>query len=948
MERSNPFHDYDLIEARKFESQTPFSHQNQALEKIKKWFVKERGSNAGGIVVLPTGGGKTFTAIRFLCSTVIGQGYKVLWLAHTHHLLDQAFMAFERSVATIPEPKPNLATRIVSGTPGHHPVHQIKPDDDVIVATLQTTTLAFKENHPELLAFLKKAGDRLCVVFDEAHHSPAPSYRKLLAAMRADHAEMILIGLTATPTYSDPRKAGWLKELFPQGIIHQSEAQALIADGILARPNFERIPTEITPNFDEREYLKWVDTYRDLPEDIIKSLAENQQRNALIAEHYCKNRERYGRTIIFAERWYQCEQIESFLTSRGVRAGSVFSKVDATPSTVAGRNARTADENHRTLEMFKVGGKDGGIDVLLNVRMLTEGTDVPKTQTVFLTRQTTSAILLTQMVGRALRGPRVDGTEEAYIVSFEDNWKQKINWAGFDQLGVGPKDETEIVYGKRPPVQLISIDLVRRLADQMDSGVNVAPMAFLKLMPIGWYSVEFQTLVAGTEDIETIRQLIMVFEDQEEGYRRFLEELTKVDLSKLSTEHATIADAESLIDGSIVRFFPDQVDEITRIVPKDLFHLARHVAQNDGEIPRFFPFGERTGYDLDAVANSNIDQSVGPRQVHDTLKTEYQRRDRFWMALYPRFELFETQYDACNRRILRGPAPIPPPDPPPPPPPPREPPEGLKAEAKSRDGWRCLCCGETNRHRLQVDHTMPRYLGGAHTLENLQTLCKECNREKGITCVNFRVHRDCSLAVAPVTFTSVCIPNQGHEGDPVRWEQSLRRAVNFFYRAAAVESITIGRKERHFYEWTLNLYEGNDPSWLKAFLPEILSKIRATRSKARLESPEGIRVNGHLHPETAYFIEVDPGAIQSEFLWLPNGTECRLIIDGQTHMGVLRGGLLRIARRNFNSFSAAFQHLAGRTTNNYWRAWEIRPPGSVEWVRGDEYRKDHPGADMIG
>ena len=41
--------------------------------------------------------------------------------------------------------------------------------------------------------------------------------------------------------------------------------------------------------------------------------------------------------------------------------------------------------------------------------MLTEGTDVPDVDTVFLTRQTTSKILLTQMIGRALRGPKFGG-----------------------------------------------------------------------------------------------------------------------------------------------------------------------------------------------------------------------------------------------------------------------------------------------------------------------------------------------------------------------------------------------------------------------------------------------------------------------------------------------------------------------------------------------------------
>ena len=50
-------------------------------------------------------------------------------------------------------------------------------------------------------------------------------------------------------------------------------------------------------------------------------------------------------------------------------------------------------------------------------------------------RATTSRILLTQMVGRALRGPKFGGTDVAYVVSFVDNWQHLINWATYDELG---------------------------------------------------------------------------------------------------------------------------------------------------------------------------------------------------------------------------------------------------------------------------------------------------------------------------------------------------------------------------------------------------------------------------------------------------------------------------------------------------------------------------------
>lgn len=53
---------------------------------------------------------------------------------------------------------------------------------------------------------------------------------------------------------------------------------------------------------------------------------------------------------------------------------------------------------------------------------------MPQTKTVFLARPTVSKILMTQMVGRALRGTAAGGTAKAYIVSFVDQWNENIAW----------------------------------------------------------------------------------------------------------------------------------------------------------------------------------------------------------------------------------------------------------------------------------------------------------------------------------------------------------------------------------------------------------------------------------------------------------------------------------------------------------------------------------------
>ena len=51
---------------------------------------------------------------------------------------------------------------------------------------------------------------------------------------------------------------------------------------------------------------------------------------------------------------------------------------------------------------------------------------------------------------------------------------------------------------------------------------------------------------------------------------------------------------------------------------------------------------------------------------------------------------------------------------------------------KSNNGWfECPRCGRKCRKRdMDVDHIVPKSMGGGNTRENLQCLCYHCNRSK--------------------------------------------------------------------------------------------------------------------------------------------------------------------------------------------------------------------------
>lgn len=57
-------------------------------------------------------------------------------------------------------------------------------------------------------------------------------------------------------------------------------------------------------------------------------------------------------------------------------------------------------ERTRTVKAFK----ERGTQVLINVTLFSEGTDLPAVDSVFIARPTLSEILFRQMVGRGMRG----------------------------------------------------------------------------------------------------------------------------------------------------------------------------------------------------------------------------------------------------------------------------------------------------------------------------------------------------------------------------------------------------------------------------------------------------------------------------------------------------------------------------------------------------------------
>ena len=742
-------------EAPKF---VPYEHQTKAmacLDRINKL------PSFSTLIVLPTGGGKPLTASIWLLKNAIDKGCKVLWIAHRQFLLDQAADAFQQNAYEMYLPrKSSFPYRIVSGSAEHSRPIDIRADD--------TLLLAGKDSLGQNLDSLKnwlKGEETLFVVVDEAHHATAKTYRRILDYISKRVPNIKTIGLTATPMRTAKEEAGLLAKIFRDGIkggrvvqgdigiAYEVSLKELIGRQILARPRLDDIGTG--ENFGESLGLDAMERIQRLdiiPKDIANGIAKNAVRNKLIVDTYLKNRRKYGQTIVFALNKEHAIALKALFAKAGVKAGKVISEIRdiGTGATIDRK------ENMRVITEYA----NGKLDVLVNVNILTEGVDLPKTQSVFLARPTVSKILMTQMIGRALRGVKAGGTTEANIVAFMDNWRDRINWVNpesvFDE-GDADFAENEKEHFKGV-VRWISVAKIEEFARMMDASLNADDMAlaslpFVERIPIGMYVFSYQEQGEGGNDGADCQSQIMVYNSTRDAYGKFMKGLPALFLRhrEASAEYLTKSVLRKLADECEAKFFTgDMVPPYDR---RDIESVLKFFAQKE-TIPKFYSFADidRKRLDITDIARKIVDEEMGPTRKHEYLNGLWDNGDdNLYHLFFTRKNYFFSQVNIEIERLidpssfgsgepcvshdkvplenltlykLREVAPERA----------RRIADKVFAASKNRQGeYACQKCGKAfkTRRGLHLDHIVPMAKGGKTKVENLQVLCASCNRRKG-------------------------------------------------------------------------------------------------------------------------------------------------------------------------------------------------------------------------
>lgn len=352
----------------------PNSMQVAFINNLEK--IIQKGEDKA-LLISATGTGKTYAsafAMRDL-------GFKrVLFLVHRNQIVKQAKKSFERVFG-------NTRTMgIVSGESREF-------DKDYIFATIQTMS---KEDI--YCQYDKSYFD--AIVFDEAHHTSASSYKRIMDYFKPKFT----LGMTATPDKRDDQLAGKnIYELFNHQIAYEIRLQEALEEDLLCPFHYFGI-TDIAMHDSEATYTN-IDDFRYLTSD------ERVTRVMEKARYYGHSGNRV-KGLIFCSRVEEAKELSKKFNERGWRTIAL-----------SGVNSEKERENaiDRLVMDTEVNDKgESQLDYILSVDVFSEGVDIVEINQVIMLRPTESPIVFIQQLGRGLR--KAKEKEFVVILDFIGNY----------------------------------------------------------------------------------------------------------------------------------------------------------------------------------------------------------------------------------------------------------------------------------------------------------------------------------------------------------------------------------------------------------------------------------------------------------------------------------------------------------------------------------------------
>lgn len=333
-------------------------YQEESVKAMNNIPINERG-----LIVLPTGSGKTICMAE-LCKQSIG---RTLIVVISKELREQTI-----------EKVRNMCGDDISIGSVQATLNQV--DAKIVVATRQSLSSKKSNRIESMLQY----GDFTTVIFDEVHIAVEQCLKVL---QKLDTTKLKVIGFTATP-YNKK-----MVKIFNE-ITYSKDILWMIENKYLIEPKAYQIETTT-----DISSVKTVGG--EFVQSELERVINTDDRNDLIVKAYKEFGIDRKHTIAFASGIEHSRDLCTEFNKQGITCAYVDSTL-------------TKDEREVVLDAFR----NGEYKVICNVGVLSTGYDFPEVDNVLFCRPTKSKILYIQQLGRGLR--IADDKENCLVLDFKD------------------------------------------------------------------------------------------------------------------------------------------------------------------------------------------------------------------------------------------------------------------------------------------------------------------------------------------------------------------------------------------------------------------------------------------------------------------------------------------------------------------------------------------------
>ncbi len=317
-------------------------------EALRRWL----NNRYRGTIVIPTGGGKTFIALKAIAQLQV----RTLILVITEELLEQWAERIEKYL-------------------GYRPGKLSGKYDEIRDITVCTYHTAVKD--------IERLRDRFdLVIADECHHVPAETFKEVLFHLSAPYR----IALSATVERSDGNEH--LIFLACGEVVYKISYRDLIRYGLVVPVRHYRIYVDLSEE-EKKEYEKETNVLK------LKSIA-------------CKAKAKIDITVRIAKFEHELGSKILIFTQYKSQAEEIYRRLKEELRQVALITGSTRDRD----VLFKMFSR-GTIRVIVTTTVLDEGVDVPDADTAIIVSGTGSPRQMIQRVGRVVRA--ISGKREARV-----------------------------------------------------------------------------------------------------------------------------------------------------------------------------------------------------------------------------------------------------------------------------------------------------------------------------------------------------------------------------------------------------------------------------------------------------------------------------------------------------------------------------------------------------